>query len=194
MHAQPTTLATNQGRFVRIYKGQRSQEVETTRRGGNGYQRATPGGALKDHQRRPGASCRRWELLFLAPMGPMFDMRLSIPNPESKPSETCQEFPPHPAQAGKLDPESCEALLRGASPSCRRREGAVRSGDAIAPPQRSPVYCSHRARAAGATLTARTLTAPTCPPPASQPLPLGLAAGDPQGGVARGSVLLVCVF
>lgn len=165
------------------------------RAGENGYQRATPGGALKDHQRCPGASCRSWELLFLAPMGPMFDMRLSVPNPESKPSETCQEFPPHPVQAGKSDAESCEALLQGASRSGRRRRGGgVRSGDAIVPPQRSPFTAACGARDAGATLSARTLTAPTCPPPASQPLPLGLAAGGPQGGVARGSVLLVCVF
>lgn len=142
-------------------------------------QRATPGGALKDHQRCPGASCTSWELLFLAPMGPMFDMRLSIPNPESKPSETCQEFPPHPAQAGKLDPESCEALLRSGR---RRRGGGMRSGDAIVPPQRSPVYCSQPSQGCRSHPHRPHPHCPTCLSPTSQPLPLGLQLVAPKVG------------
>lgn len=53
VHAQPTTPATNQGCFVRIYKGQRSQEVETRSRG-----KWLPKGNSRRGPKRPPATSR----------------------------------------------------------------------------------------------------------------------------------------
>lgn len=149
VHAQPTTPATNQGCFVRIYKGQRSQEVETTSRG-----KWLPKGNSRRGPKRPPAMSRgvlqKLGAAFPGPNGADVWHATECTEPREQTFRNLSGVSSSPCSGWEVGRRE----LRGPPPGCEpERQKEKRRGREIrrchCAPAALPVYCSLRSQGCG---------------------------------------------